>query len=66
MKRRSFETYRSIARKHLLPALDSAKLRELNREQVQRCTSASALLASPLAGHAGFTVSYPALNIAVR
>jgi hypothetical protein len=38
--------------------LDSAKLRELNREQVQRCTSASAMLAFPLVGYAGFTVSY--------
>lgn len=36
MKRRSLETYRSIARKHLLPALGSSKLRDLNREQVQR------------------------------
>jgi hypothetical protein len=58
MKRRSFETYQSSARKHLLPALGSAKLRELNREHVQRCTLASAMLASPLTGYAGFTVSY--------
>ena len=39
MKRRSFETYRSITRKHLLPAFGSTKLRELHREQVQRMYS---------------------------
>lgn len=39
MKRRSLETYRSIARKHLLPALGSSKLHDLNREQVQRLYS---------------------------
>jgi integrase len=39
MKRRSLETYRGIARKHLLPALGSAKLSELDRERVQRLYS---------------------------
>ncbi len=36
MKRRSFETYRDIARKHLLPAFGSMKLEDLTREHVQR------------------------------
>ena len=36
MKRRSLETCRGIARKHLLPALGSVKLAELDRERVQR------------------------------
>lgn len=39
MKRRSFETYQSIARVHLLPAFGSTKLNALNREQVQRMYS---------------------------
>lgn len=39
MKRRSFETYRDIARKHLLPALGNTKLKDLSREQVQRLYS---------------------------
>jgi integrase len=39
MKRRSFETYQSISRKHLLPAFESTKLRDLKREQVQRMYS---------------------------
>jgi integrase len=36
MKRRSFETYKDIARVHLLPALGTSKLKDLSREQVQR------------------------------
>ena len=32
MKRRSYETYQSIARKHLLPALGSCKLADLSRK----------------------------------
>ena len=36
MKRRSLETYRGIARKHLLPALGNVKLSDLDRERVQR------------------------------
>lgn len=36
MKRRSFETYQSIKRNHLLPAFGATKLKNLNREQVQR------------------------------
>jgi len=39
MKRRSLETYRDITRKHLLPALGSIKLHELDRERVQRMYS---------------------------
>ena len=39
MKRRSLETYRGIARKHVLPALGSVKLRDLDRERVQRMYS---------------------------
>jgi integrase len=36
MKRRSYETYQSIARKHLLPAFGSMKLADLDRKQIQR------------------------------
>jgi integrase len=36
MKRRSFETYRDIATKHLLPAFGNCKLRDLIREHIQR------------------------------
>ena len=36
MKRRSFETYRDIARKLLLPAFGSLQLKDLTREHVQR------------------------------
>ncbi len=39
MKRRSFETYRDIARKHLLPTLGGFKLKDLTREHVQRMYS---------------------------
>lgn len=39
MKRRSYETYRSITKKHLLPAFGSTKLGELKREQIQRMYS---------------------------
>jgi integrase len=39
MKRRSLETYRDIARLHLLPAFGSKKLKDLTREQVQRMYS---------------------------
>jgi integrase len=39
MKRRSFETYRDIARLHLLPALGTTKLKDLSREHVQRMYS---------------------------
>ena len=39
MKRRSFETYHSIARTHLLPAFGSTKLKDLHREQIQRMYS---------------------------
>jgi len=36
MKRRSFETYRDIARAHLLPAFGKLKLKDLTREHVQK------------------------------
>ena len=36
MKRRSYETYRDIARLHLLPAFGTMKLRALDREHIQR------------------------------
>ena len=36
MKRRSYETYRDIARLHLLPAFGTIKLRALGREHIQR------------------------------
>ena len=36
MKRRSFETYQSIAKVHLLPILGMTKLKDLGREHVQR------------------------------
>jgi integrase len=36
MKRRSFETYRDIARAHLLPAFSKSKLIDLTREHVQK------------------------------
>ncbi len=39
MKRRSLETYRDIARLHLLPAFGSKKLKDLSREHVQRLYS---------------------------
>lgn len=39
MKRRSLETYRGIARKHLLPAFGNIKLQDLDRERVQRMYS---------------------------
>ena len=39
MKRRSFETYRDIARNHLLPYLGGFKLEDLTRERVQRMYS---------------------------
>jgi integrase len=39
MKRRSLETYRDIARLHLLPALGNKKLKDLTRLQVQRMYS---------------------------
>jgi integrase len=39
MKRRSLETYQSIAKVHLLPAFGDIKLRDLRREQVQRMYS---------------------------
>lgn len=39
MRRRSLETYRGIARKHLLPSLGSIKLADLVRERVQRLYS---------------------------
>jgi len=39
MKRRSFETYQSIAKVHLLPAFGNHKLKDLRREQVQRMYS---------------------------
>jgi integrase len=39
MKRRSLETYRDIARLHLLPAFGSKKLKDLTREHVQRMYS---------------------------
>lgn len=35
MKRRSFETYRDIARVHLLPAFGTMKLDDLTRERIQ-------------------------------
>jgi integrase len=39
MKRRSLETYRDIARLHLLLALGNKKLKDLTRQQVQRLYS---------------------------
>jgi integrase len=39
MKRRSLETYRDIARLHLLPAFGGKKLKDLTREHVQRMYS---------------------------
>ena len=39
MKRRSFETYQSIAKVHLLPAFGAIKLKDLRREHVQRAYS---------------------------
>ena len=39
MKRRSLETYRDIARLHLLPAFGNKKLKDLTREHVQRMYS---------------------------
>jgi integrase len=39
MKRRSLETYRDIARLHLLPAFGGKKLKDLSREHVQRLYS---------------------------
>jgi integrase len=36
MKRRSFETYKSIAKVHLLPVFGTTRLRDLTRDQVQR------------------------------
>jgi integrase len=39
MKRRSFETYRDIARLHLLPSFGNLKLKDLTREDVQRLYS---------------------------
>jgi integrase len=39
MKRRSLETYQSIAKVHLLPAFGAIKLRDLRREHVQRMYS---------------------------
>ena len=39
MKRRSLETHRCIARKHLLPSLAGIKLAELDRERVQKLYS---------------------------
>ena len=39
MKRRSFETYQSIAKVHLLPAFGMIKLTDLTRDRVQRMYS---------------------------
>ena len=39
MKRLGYETYRDIARLHLLPAFGSKKLADLSREDVQRLYS---------------------------
>jgi integrase len=39
MKRRSFETYQSIAKVHLLPAFGTIKLMDLTREHLQRMYS---------------------------
>jgi integrase len=39
MKRRSLETYRDIARLHLLPAFGNKKLKDLTREHVQQMYS---------------------------
>ena len=36
MKRRSFETYRDVARKHLLPPFGGSKPEDLSRERVRR------------------------------
>ena len=39
MKRRGFETYRDIARKHLLPSFGTMKLNDLTRKHIQRMYS---------------------------
>ncbi len=39
MKRRSFETYHSIAKVHFLPAFGTIRLKDLTREHVQRMYS---------------------------
>jgi integrase len=39
MKRRSLETYQSIAKVHLLPAFGTIRLKDLTRDQVQRMYS---------------------------
>src|SRR5215211_9006960 len=67
MKRRSFETYQSIAKVHLLPAFGTIRLTDLRREQVQRMYSLKCdggLLAARVRRIHGVLSS--ALNHAVR
>ncbi len=67
MKRRSFETYRDIARLHLLPAFGDSKLKDLAREHVQRMYSQkrdAGLSAARVRRIHGVLSS--ALNLAVR
>ncbi|MCA1727921.1 MAG: site-specific integrase [Actinobacteria bacterium] len=67
MKRRSFETYRDIARLHLLPAFGASKLKNLTREHVQRMYSQkcdAGLSAARVRRIHGVLSS--ALNLAVR
>jgi hypothetical protein len=59
MKRRSFETYRDIARKHLLPAFGHLKLSDLSREHVQGSTPVSGMLAYLQQGFAGYMACCP-------
>lgn len=67
MKRLGYETYRDIARLHLLPAFGSKKLKDLSREDVQRLYSHkqdSSLSAARVKRIHGVLSS--ALNTAVR
>jgi integrase len=67
MKRRSFETYRDIARLHLLPAFGDSKLKHLAREHVQLMYSQkrdAGLSAARVRRIHGVLTS--ALNLAVR
>lgn len=67
MKRRSLETYRGIAGTHLLPALGSIKLKDLDRERVQRMYSRKRDAGlSPARIRRIHSVLSSALNTAVR
>jgi integrase len=67
MKRRSFETYQSISKVHLLPAFGAIRLKDLRREHVQQtysCKRDSGLSAAKVRRIHGVLSS--ALNYAVR